>query len=349
MALKTIDRRAPGPTGGPASVAARTLEGTVVRTISGFYEVATAEGPRLAALRSTLRGAAGVARVVSRGRMRARAETLEPVVVGDRVIVRPSDSPGGRDWIEQVLPRERELTRRAAGERRPVGQTLVANVDQVIAVFSTRDPEPKLGLVDRFLVTAESQEIPALVCLNKIDLAPAEETLRGFAELEAVGYPLLCVSARTGEGMERLRERLAGRTSALVGPSGVGKSSLLNALQPGLRLKIGAVSTAVHKRRHTTRYAQLLSLDAGGYVVDTPGLREFGLWSVDPENVDDCFPEFRPLLGQCRFPDCDHLSPEGCAIRPAVDDGRIAERRYDSYVRLRADADVEQSLHRGWR
>ncbi len=322
------------------------VEGVVLRSISGFYEVATPAGVRVAALRSGLRRQPGAALVESRGRVRPRAQTLEPVVVGDRVRLRLSDVPGGRDWIEAVLPREHELARRAAGERRPVAQILVANMDQVLVVFSVREPEPKLGLVDRFLVAAESQDLPAVLCLNKIDLPASDEVLQGFEELAAAGYPLLLVSAKTGEGVERVREQLRARTSALVGPSGVGKSSLLNAVEPGLQLTIGAVSESVGKGRHTTRFAQLLPLSFGGYVVDTPGLREFGLWSVAPEELGTCFPEFRPYLGQCRFPDCDHVHSEGCAVRAAVAAGRISERRYHSYTNLRAEAEEQEGLLR---
>ena len=231
--------------------AGELIDGVVVRSISGFYEVDTPVGRRTAALRSGLRRARGDTMYESRGRVRFRSEALEPVVVGDRVRVRLSAAEGGRDWIEEVLPRERVLQRRAAGKRRPVGQTLVANVDQVLLVFAVRDPEPKLGLVDRLLVAAESQDIPPVLVLNKVDLPIDEEVLGGFAELEAVGYPLVAASARTGEGLDGLRAQLAGRTSAVVGPSGVGKSSLLNAVQPGLLLGTGVVSEAIHKGRHT--------------------------------------------------------------------------------------------------
>src|SRR5439155_15618141 len=151
---------------------------------------------------------------------------------------------------------------------------------------------------DRFLVAAEAQDLPAVLCLNKIDLPADEQTLAGFAELESAGYPLIAVSAHTGEGLGLLGQRLAGRTTVVVGPSGVGKSSLLNTLEPGLSLSTGEVNAAIGKGRHTTRFAQLLPLSRGGYVVDTPGLREFALWDVDPDDLDDCFPEFAPYLGR---------------------------------------------------
>jgi len=194
-------------------------------------------------------------------------------------------------------------------------------------------------------VAAEAQELRGVLCLNKIDLPVDAETLAGFAELEAVGYPLLPVSALTGEGLERLRAQLLGRTTAVVGPSGVGKSSLLNALEPGLSLRIGEVSATIGKGRHTTRFAQLLPLSFGGYVVDTPGLREFAPWDVDPEDLANHFPEFRPYLGQCRFSNCDHTQPSGCAVYAAAASGALSERRYASYLKLRAEMQAERDAH----
>jgi ribosome biogenesis GTPase len=192
-------------------------------------------------------------------------------------------------------------------------------------------------MLDRFLVIAEANGLLARIVVNKCDLVAPEAARALFAEHVAAGYPVHYTSVKTGEGLEALRAELAGRSSALSGPSGVGKSSLMNELFPGLELRTAAISDSVNKGRHTTVGAVLHPLPGGGFLADTPGLREVGLWGIDPAELPHCFPEFVPLLGSCRFADCLHTVEPACAIRDAVERGTIARGRYESYVKLREE------------
>jgi ribosome biogenesis GTPase len=262
------------------------------------------------------------------------------VAVGD--VVRFAEAEGGTGSIVEVLPRRNRLARRAAGPHHPFEQVIVANLDQVVPVFAAADPPPHWNLLDRYLVSAEAVEIPASICITKVDLAlgrdgSIEAELRAAVEdYRRIGYDVVLASAVTGEGIEELRQVLAGRISALLGKSGVGKSSLLNALQPGLGLRVNEISQATGKGKHTTTHLEMFPLEPGGRVVDTPGVREFGLWDVNPDDLALFFPEMRPFVGRCRFGlDCRHDEEPGCAIRKAVMDGKISPRRYQSYCRLK--------------
>jgi ribosome biogenesis GTPase len=238
--------------------------------------------------------------------------------------------------IEQVEERASALGRRAPG-RAPRAKVIVANVDQVVVVFAAARPEPHLRMLDRFLVLCESSGLEAVIVANKVDVAGEARAREIFSVYETVGYPVLYTAARSGLGVDALGERVCGRISAFTGPSGVGKSSLLNALQPGLALRVAAVSEAVNKGRHTTVTAQLVPLECGGYVADTPGLRELGLWGVPEEELPLYFPEFGPYLGTCRFGNsCTHTHEPGCAVRAAVEAGEIAPSRFESYQRMRS-------------
>jgi len=305
---------------------ATTLTGTILRARSGFYTVRTDDGRSLECR--------------LRGLLKKERQATDLAVIGDRVTVTALGDAEG--MIESVEPRHTRFSRRQPGPRGSWKEDLVvANVDQVLIVFACADPMPHLRMLDRFLVVAEHNEVEAVVVANKVDLVGLEAARRIFGLYERVGYPLHLVSAREGIGVEELAERLIGRTSVVTGPSGVGKSTLLNAIQPGLRIETGVVSAAVGKGRHTTTSAELHALDAPGhgYVADTPGLRELGLWQVPPTELAWCFPEMRLYLGGCAFNDCRHLAEPRCAVRAAVEAGTVPTERYDSYRRLRLGED----------
>jgi ribosome biogenesis GTPase len=233
-----------------------------------------------------------------------------------------------------VHERHSALVRRAPG-RAPRAKVIVANVDQVLIVFACAHPAPHLRMLDRFLVLCESNSLDAVIVANKVDLVGLDAARETFGLYERIGYPVLYTSTRHPLGIEALRERLRGRISALAGPSGVGKSSLLNTVQPGLALRVASVSDAVQKGRHTTVTAQLVPLDGGGYVADTPGLRELGLWGIETDELELLFPEFTPYRGTCRFGNtCSHTHEPGCAVRGAVEAGVIPESRFESYRRM---------------
>jgi ribosome biogenesis GTPase len=221
-------------------------------------------------------------------------------------------------------------------------RAIAANLDRVFVVTATASPNPIPQLIDRLLAVAEANALPAAVVLNKIDLDPGLELER---RLRAAGYEVFLTSARTGEGIDPLRGALIGSTSVVTGPSGAGKSSLLNAIQPGLRLRIGEMSEKVGRGRQTTVGAIMVPLEGGGYLMDTPGFSEVGLWGIEARGLAECFPDMRPLIGQCRYADCRHVTEPGCAVRAAVEAGHIAADRYESY---RALLDEIESQPEDW-
>ena len=257
------------------------------------------------------------------------------LTVGDRVTI--TTVPGESSWaIDAIHPRRSQLARRSPGGARGE-RIMVANLDQVLVVFSAARPEPHPRMLDRFLVIAEANDLSARVIINKCELVDEKLIHATFADQIDADYPFHFTSVVTGEGLDALRQEVEGRSSALTGPSGVGKSSLMNRLFPGLDLRTAEISDSVNKGRHTTVGAVLHPLPCGGFIADTPGLREVGLWNIAIEDLAGCFPEFRPLLSTCRFADCLHTVEPGCAIRDAVQAGVVRPGRYESYLRLRAE------------
>jgi ribosome biogenesis GTPase len=297
------------------------LRGLIIKAQSGLFEVETGEG----LITSRLRGR------LTQGRREGDA-----AAIGDRVGVRLLEDGSGS--IEEIEPRERVLSRQAPG-RPDQEQVLVANPDQALFVFACADPDPNFRMLDRFLVVAEREDILALIVANKLDLVVGSSARSEFDPYEDLGYPVLYTSAETGKGVNKLRKALRDKISVFAGPSGVGKTSLLNAVQPGLGLRTREMSQATGRGKHTTVAPKLIALDFGGYVADTPGLKALALWDIEPEELDAYFPEMRELVAACDFSDCTHIHEPGCAVIHAVENGDIAPERYDSYRRMRSGED----------
>jgi ribosome biogenesis GTPase len=303
----------------PAVDATTCLAGRVLR-VHGLYSIVEAANGRQyqCAVRRLLRTLATDERNI--------------VTTGDRVWFRPAGDPlvTTEGLIERVEPRHGLLTRASRGRE----HVIVANVDQLVIVMSLVEPELKPHLIDRYLASAEQGGIVPLICLNKADLVspPAYQPIIGL--YSQLGIATFLTSAATGLGIDRLRQRLRGRQTVFAGQSGVGKSSLLNAVQPELGLRVREVSEANQKGRHTTTTAELIRLDCGGWVVDTPGVRQFKLWDILPEEVEGFFPEFRPYVTLCAYPDCTHTHEDRCAVKEAVSLRRISASRYTSYLGL---------------
>lgn len=303
-----------------------TFNGIVLRAQSGFYAVLADDG--------------SIVTCQLRGALKKERQATDLAVIGDGVQVAMLDD--GTGMIERVDQRRSKFSRRQPGPRGTWKEDLlVANVDRVLVVFACADPMPHVRMLDRFLVVAEHNEVPATVVANKVDLVGLDAARETFDTYDRIGYPVHYVSAREGIGVEELADDLVGAVSVVTGPSGVGKSTLLNAIQPGLRIDTGDVSEVLHKGRHTTTAAELhrLSRPGGGFVADTPGLRELGLWQIPPNELAWCFPEFAPFLGACAFNDCRHVAEPRCAVLAGVASGAITPARHDSYRRLLLNED----------
>ena len=290
------------------------MEGIILKALSGFYYVDGGDGVLVAC----------------RGRGKFRHQRITPLV-GDKVIFTPLDNGAG--ILDEILPRRNEFQRPA-----------VANIDQLVVIASGAIPVTDPFLIDRVVSIAEGRNCQPVICINKCDL-DAGDCL--YDTYTAAGFPTLRVSAETGEGMDRLAELIAGKVSAFTGNSGVGKSSILNYLEPGFRLQVGAVSDKLGRGRHTTRHVELYQLSSGAIVADTPGFSSFDterMELVRKEDLEHAFREFQPYLGQCRFTGCAHVKEKGCAVRAALAEGRIPASRHESYVRLYEQA----KEHKAW-
>ena len=298
--------------------------GLVVKTQSGFFTVQTDSGLVTCKLRGTLKQG---------------SKKTELCVIGDRVTIEMQAD--GTGVIKAIAPRGRVLSRvepsEYAGTSTEREQVIIANLDQAVFVYAAARPAPHLRMLDRLLVAAEKAAIPSIaIVVNKIDLAEAEAR-KTFAIYEQIGYPVLYVSAEQHINIEPLHDLLVGKLSVFTGPSGVGKSSLLNAVQPGLGRAVRAVSEKLTKGRHTTVNAELIPLVGDGYVADTPGIRQIAPWDVEPDELDAYYREIHPHVSECRFSDCTHTNEPGCGVRAAVESGAISQERYESYLRLREE------------
>ena len=317
----------------------QTREGIILRAISGAYTVHSDGQTVRCCLRGNLRKTFEYAtNVQARRVIRARTIFREDIVaVGDRV--RFTETRHGAGVIEEVLPRTTRFCRAGFRGRE---QVLVCNIDQILVVFSCADPKPDLWKLDRFLVAGEVEGFTPIIIANKADLVGGDAVAGIFAEHARAGYRVIATSAKLDLGLETLCRTMQGRVSAVVGPSGVGKSSLLNRVQPGLDLRTAEVGLLTHKGRHTTTAAHLIPLRTGGWVADTPGLRQLDILDAAPEEIADAFPEFHTLEARCRFDDCRHKSEPNCAVKEAVETGGIAARRHQSYLILAAEAEAAE-------
>lgn len=294
--------------------------GLVIRSTAGFVDVQLERG---------------IVQCRVRGRLKNAPRTTDLCVIGDHVDV--EEQPSGTWVVVAVHPRRTRFSRRQPGRGPEREDVLVANLDLLLVTFCHGTPPINLRLLDRFLVIAEHQDVAPVIVMNKADLSePASEAWPDV--YRSIGYPVLEVSATTGLGIDALADALRDKISAFVGPSGVGKSSLINRILPEVELDTASVSAHHGKGRHTTRVATLHALPEGGYLADTPGIRELGTWSLPVEHLDRCFPELDAHRDGCAFRSCSHTHEPGCAVIDAVDGGRVDRARYESYVRLRDEA-----------
>ncbi len=282
------------------------MKGKIMKGIAGFYYVNVA--------------GSGLYECKAKGIF--RKEKIKPLV-GDEVEMEVLDESEKTGNIERILPRRNELIRPA-----------VANIDQALVIFAVTDPKPHFNLLDRFLVMMERKEIPVVLCFNKKDIAKPEEA-GGLEEIySACGYPLILTSALTMENIERIRELLLGKTTAVAGPSGVGKSSLINLLQPEACMETGSISRKIARGKHTTRHSELIYIEEGAYIMDTPGFSSLYVNDFEKEELKRYFREFIPFEGYCRFNGCSHIHEPGCAVKQAVEERKIHRTRYENYLEM---------------
>ncbi len=294
------------------------IRGRVIKAQSGFFTVETDQGVIVCQLR---------------GRLKKGRKLADLVAIGDWVLI--TEQEPGTGMIEEVEPRQSMIYRMAPTARGEFQQVIIANPDLAVFVFAVAEPEPRLRMLDRFLVITEKEGIDSIIVVNKIDLTGMRKARDIFGHYEKIGYPVLYTSAIRNRGIKALKKKLVGKTSLFAGPSGAGKTSILNSIQPDLGLAVKEVSDATKKGKHTTVSRKLIPLDGGGYVADTPGLKALDLWDITPEEVDGYFREISQVLINCRFSDCTHTHETGCAVIEAVKDKKIHPERYISYLRMR--------------
>ena len=319
----------------------RTVSGAIVDEETGGFQVELQIDPNLCktgrvisvhGLNSIVRTQEQQYTCAIRGVLKALSTDLQHVVVaGDKVTIQPIDEDTA--VIVRVENRLNQLSRTSRQRQ----QIIVSNIDQVLVVASAAEPTLKPNLIDRFLVSAEKARITPVIVINKIDLINSADLQPAIGVWGQMGYQILLVSAITGQGIESLKSIVRNKDSVVTGQSGVGKSSILNSIQPGLQLRVSKISTENQKGRHTTTAAKLIPLDFGGHLIDTPGIRQFQLWDVIAEEVGGYFRDIRPFITGCRFPDCTHTHEEECQVKYAVADGKIDVRRYESYCQIRSD------------
>ena len=317
------------------SLQLNTKQGIVIQQNSGYYHVLYEDRSISCSLSSDL--------VLQKRSNRQKKDPIgNPIIVavGDNVSFVEHDNQTG--VICAIQPRQNQFSRRAASPKNfgyESEQVIATNIDLAIPVIAAASPAPTWNMLDRFLVIAEANGLAALICINKIDLLDEQDKdlLQTIAEYRQIGYPVLLVSAKTNQGLKELKQILKGKRSIFMGKSGVGKTSLLNAIQPGLGKRVKEVGQGnLQRGKHTTTCTEIFPLDIGGFVMDTPGMRELGLWNIDDSSLAECFPEMRLLIGGCRFGlSCRHDEEPGCLIRKAVMEGRISPRRYKSYIRMK--------------
>lgn len=282
------------------------MQGKIIKGIAGFYYVHIEKQ--------------GVYECKAKGIF--RKENKKPLV-GDDVLVQILSEEEKTGNIEEILPRENELIRPA-----------VANIDQAVIIFAMAKPNPNLNLLDRFLIMMESRNLPCIICLNKEDIVSADEKDELKKAYTLCGYPMVFTSVKEEKGMEQLRELLRGKTSAVAGPSGVGKSTIINYLYPKAAMETGEISQKIERGKHTTRHSQLFAIEEKTYIMDTPGFSSLGLFEVEKEELGQFYPEFMKYEENCKFRGCAHISEPGCAVKTALEEGKISRVRYENYCVL---------------
>lgn len=298
-----------------------TTKGLIIKAQSGFFWVETGEGIVVCQLR---------------GKLKQGRATGDIAALGDYVVITKLQDGSGA--IEHIEERKQALVRLDPRPQGEYQQILLANADQAVFIFACANPDPKLKMLDRFLVIAEKQKIPVVIVANKIDLVDDPKNI--FSLYENIGYHVIYTSIKNNVGLHELKNQLQNKMSAFAGPSGVGKSSLLNAIQSGLGLAVNEISKSMNKGKHTTVTREMFKLDDGGYVADTPGWKSLALWDTEPEEVDAYFPELKNLVSQCQFSNCSHQHEPNCAVLTALKENKIHQARYDSFIRLRNGIEI---------